>query len=58
LPGLRRYLTLARPVARRHTHQHPEQDPLSLAVAAVAHWLADQQLELQWFIGGQIAAPR
>jgi hypothetical protein len=49
---------MARPVARRHTHQHPEQDPLSLAVAAVAHWLADQQLELQWFIGGQIAAPR
>jgi hypothetical protein len=49
---------MARPVARRVRHQHPEQDPLSLAVAAVAHWLSDQRLELQWFIGGQIAEER
>lgn len=40
-------------VARRYAHTHTEGDPLALAVAAVANWLSDQRLELQWFIAGQ-----
>ena len=37
-------------VARRYTHEHPERDLLSLAVSAVANWLSDQRLDLQWRI--------
>lgn len=37
-------------VARRYVHDNDDRDPLSIAVAAVAHWLADQRLDLQWIV--------
>lgn len=36
------------PVARRYRHDHDDRDPLAVAVAAVARWLSDQRLDLQW----------
>ena len=41
---------MTRPVARRYQHRHDDRDPLSLAVAAVAHWLSDQRLDLHWIV--------